>query len=131
MKSVIFALGIQFLQSISGSYSGKTCELSIRVGNSASEAEVLLVDHISGREFYLPIDFQNSETRRTRFNIENGKRMFHYEFMDYNPTEAGRNISVLLFEAVKTSDLSRLEYVEFGYRGPKDRAITWAVCEMK
>ncbi len=131
---------IEFLQSIEGYYQGDTCELSISVCKGyapdipelggAQVGEVLLVDRRSGEEFYLPIGFQSSDTIKTRVEIENGRRMFHYEFSDRNPDPGRGSVAVFLFEAVKTMDLSRLEYVEFGIRRPKGRRIEWAVCRL-
>lgn len=137
-RSKAAARAIEFLRSIEGYYQGDGCELSISVcGGYAPEApqvggsrvgEVLLINHRSGEEFYLPIGFQSSDTVKTRFTIENGRRMFHYEFSDRNPDPGHGSIAVFLFEAVKTMDLSRLEYVEFGLRKPTARRIEWAVC---
>jgi hypothetical protein len=132
---------IEFLRTIAGYYQGDTCELSITVcsgySSGASDVggaqvgEVLLLDRRSGDEFYLPVNFQPRDTVRTRFEIENGRRMFHYEFADQNPDPGRGSVAVFLFEAVKTVDLSKLEYVEFGIRRPTDRRIEWAVCKLK
>ena len=132
---------IEFLRSIEGYHQGDTCDLSISVcGGYAADVpevggaqvgEVLLVDRRSGEEFYLPIGFQTSDTVKTRLSIENGRRMFHYEFMDRNPDPGHGSVAVFLFEAVKTMDLSRLEYVEFGIRRPTDLRLQWAVCRLK
>ncbi|MGE0763883.1 MAG: hypothetical protein AB7N80_11445 [Bdellovibrionales bacterium] len=135
------ARAIQFLQSIAGHYQGDTCELSIRVctgfaetsssSGSAQVGEVLLIDRRSGDEFYLPLDFQSSSTTmRTRFEIENGRRMFHYEFYDRNPAPGQGSVMTFLFEAVKQTDLSALKYVEFGLRRPTDKRLQWAVCQL-
>ncbi len=135
------ARAIAFLQSIAGYYEGDTCELSIRVcgayatpeagPSSRKVGEVLLVDKKTGEDFYLPIDFQSQSTRKTRFEVENGWRMFHYEFIDRNPDPVAGQLAKFYFEAVKEMDLSRLEYVEFGLRRPTDSRIHWAVCQLK
>jgi hypothetical protein len=122
---------IEFMQSIAGYFKGDTCELSISIDTELQVAEVLLRNRKTGEEFYLPVDFKSRDTQRTRFALQNGRRMFHYEFYDYNPDPGHGSIAVFLFEAVKTEDLSKLEYVEFGLRRPTDSRIQWAVCRME
>lgn len=129
--SVEVSKAIEFLRSIEGYYEGDSCNLSIHMCSGGQVGEVLLVDKNTDREAYLPIHFQPRGTERTRFDIQNGRRMFHYEFTDLNPDPAQAGILVYLFEAVKTMDQSRLEYVEFGLRGPKNSRIQWAVCHFK
>lgn len=131
---------IEFLQSIQGYYEGDTCQVSLEVCSGFAQAssvtgsgqvgELLMVNKKTGREAYMPIVFQQRSTIRTRFAIQNGRRMFHYEFADLNPDPGQGGISVLLFEAVKTDDLARLKYIEFGLRSPKDARIQWSVCQM-
>lgn len=133
------AKAISFLQSIAGYYDGNSCELSINVcdkyapstgAGQAQIGEILLIDKKTKNEFYLPIQFQEGKTQKTTYRLENGRRMFHYEFTDLNPDPEVSSVMTFLFEAVKENDLSRLEYVEFGIRRPTDHRLEWAVCRL-
>jgi hypothetical protein len=124
-------VALEFLKSIRGEYESKNCRLVIEVAEGEQQG---LVGHILGlrtsdqpAEFYIPLDFRASPSRRTRAKILNGRRMVHYEYYDRNEDPGVTEREVFLFEAVKTNDLSRLEYVEFGVT-KGGRRVQWMVC---
>lgn len=132
---------IEFLRSIQGFYETENCQISIHVcegfapsANSTGNGqvgEILVINKIQKTEFYLPVDFLAQSTRKVRFELENGRRMFHYELWDRNPIPGEVGSYIYLFEAVKTYDLNSLEYVEFGLKNPKNSRINWQVCQLK
>jgi hypothetical protein len=130
-------VAIAFLESVAGYHKGENCEVSIRTcgedfndPNGSIVGEVLVRDK-SGRELYLPIDIKSRNTVKTKFSIENGRRMFHYEYRDNNREVLNSGFEAYLFEIVKSEDLSRIEYVEFGIREPSKKRIFWSVCRIR
>jgi hypothetical protein len=138
LKNKRAVTAIHFLNSIKGYYEGDGCKLSIDICSleettitdveSTLVGEILVVDKY-GREMYLPLDFRADKTSHTKSSISNGKRMFHYEYKDYNRDPEGASYEAYLFEAVKESDLTKLKYVEFGIIEKKDKKLHWSVCD--
>lgn len=123
-----------FMTSIDGSYQSPECKMTIEMceqaevpGVGSTVGHILVVDD-KGRESYLPLDFQETPAKRTRYEIQNGSRMFHYEYRDSNPDPAGGRRAVYYFEAVKTSDLTKLEYIELGVLEYPHKRVQWTTC---
>lgn len=133
MQSAKANRATEFIKSISGSYQSRDCKMTIETCERAETpvgstvAHILVVDE-KGREAYLPIDFQETDAKRTRYTIQNGSRMFHYEYRDLNPDPAGGRRAVYYFEAVKTSDLTKLEYIELGVLEYPHTRVQWTTC---
>lgn len=132
---------IEFLRSLQSYYETKECQVSIQVcegfapsSNSTGNGqvgEILVINKTLKTEYYLPVDFLPQSTRKVRFELENGRRMFHYELWDRNPVPGEEGSYIYLFEAVKTYDLKSLEYIEFGLKNPKTSRIRWQICQLK
>lgn len=135
---------VDFLKSVQGYYEADGCKVMIQVcsvderdkGVTTDEIEgslvgdVLIIDQ-KGNELYVPIDLQPlSRIKKIRYKIKNYTRAFHYDYIDKNEDSQNGRFERYLFEIVKTPDLSKIDYIEFGINTSRSKETYWATCRI-
>lgn len=134
-----------FLRSIADVKQLGTCSVEFSVCDETLPYERgsivgdMLITDSRGSSFYVPFDFSEDETEKTKKLILNGSRMFHYKFIErIKDSQHGRTEAYRL-EIVKTPDLNQLDYLEFGIYTSKlkekyprlpSKKSYWVNCEM-
>lgn len=114
-------MAYQFLKSIEGKFKIGSCTVELHMCDAQAPHEEgsstvgdIGVTDIFGHFFYVPFDFSLVATRRVEKVIKNGRRMVHYSYYDKIPDRRHGKKEFYTIEIVKSRDLSRIEYLDFG-----------------
>lgn len=137
------ARAIEFLKRYQGSYEYGGCRIELHVCGSFSTQDDrgdmvadLLVTDKRGREFYAPIYFLQAESDRFRYELKNGRIMFHYKYEDRlaNPQTSG--VESIHLEILSHDQNPALKSLHLGYYLRKDfkekhhkHRYQWVICE--
>ncbi|HMN69195.1 MAG TPA: hypothetical protein PKC28_11700 [Bdellovibrionales bacterium] len=137
------ARAVDFLRRYSGQYPLGQCGIELHVCESYSShddrgamiGDILITDKF-GRSFYVPLYFPRQNVREFHATFENGRIMFHYEYLDRMPNPATANMESLYLEILSEWDSPALASLHLGYYLKKDfleknhkHKYQWTICE--
>lgn len=143
---------VEFLQSLPGKFQVGPCTIELHVcemaAPEAAQSSVgtsknsvvgdMLITDARGEQFYVVLDLNRNDTKRTSRLVGVWQRTIHYESIERFSDEVNGRSEVYRLELKKTRDLSRIERLELGVytsnlRGEYpflDPARSyWAICE--